>query len=779
MNTLFGRRSKLLGSVARPLKTRQLLEQTRDLIRANAGIQLTQKSVEIFKTHLIHEHTSVDTRILVLVEFSRRAKIEENVAVLVDFLVGDRTLFEELLQSTEPKVKTHTCILIGNLADHSSVRDTVLLCEPCEPIVKLLRDSDFLVRDAALYALIKLCISADGVHVVMQPETLDLLVKLLDSRRQEERVKTCKLFCTLSEQQTSIPVLSSLNLPRRFVALTRESDVHLRRSATRALSIVCRSPPGAQAIAEAEVVPRLDKLLHSSDTLTRASACQIVGQLVMHKNLTDAILKIRAEERLVDLIDDPADDVCRSSAFALSNISQTIEGARAVANARAPERAVVHLRSTNIEQLRSWVCHIMMHLARHLETLPAVLKSRPCPSLLLLLSDRNTQLRQLSLGALSNISRWAEGAAAVVEAQVAAKAGQLLYDPETKIRAEACRVIGNLAIYDATAAAATSIEPYQRLVLFLSDPDDDIRRCAVYALAKISKRPDDAEAVVEAGGLHDCQPHLESPVLDIRKFTCELLGNVAQHEETLAWVISVDPCPQLVRMLSDTNIEIGRAAAAALAKMSMWPDGAAAVGAAKAVNAALPLLQSPDAQMERSIAEMFGNLVRHRQAIVSFATLSVGDLVANANVDDTGRIISENIRLRARDDSPLAPDLPQIFQTLGQLLGSTPHRRFASNLMQDLLVFLAVNPKDKDVGRYFPVFRVLMVGSASESLRGNPAVAVLAPASSGGGLDTSVRPIDILENISAAMDSEEVRADVGLAFCACWVLIQLARYQSR
>ncbi|KAJ7204315.1 armadillo-type protein [Mycena haematopus] len=191
---------------------------------------------------------------------------------------------------------------------------------------------------------------------------------------------------------------------------------------------------------------------------------------------------------------------------------------------------------------------------------------------------------------------------------------------------------GNLGLHAETEAAVISINPYARLVSFLSDPDNDLRRCALYALAKLSIRTEGAQAVVEANALHDALTRLSSPVIEIRKFACELLGHVAQHEETLPWVISLDPCAQLVNMLSDASIEASRSAAAALARMSIWPDGAAAVAAAKAVNGAMPLLKSPDAQMESWIATMLANLMRHQQAVFTYATFSVGEIVADLNI---------------------------------------------------------------------------------------------------------------------------------------------------
>ncbi|KAJ7457565.1 armadillo-type protein [Mycena galericulata] len=775
MSGIFGRGAqKLFSAAAKPLKTRLCLEQARDFSIATAGIQLSEKTMDAFRGYLTHEHTSAETRILVLAELSERAKIEQNAFVLVDFLTVEEALLDELFQSPVVKVKAYTCVLIGNLASHKSTRDTTVLFEPCSRIVRLLRDPDYYVRDAALFALIKISISPDGVQAIIKAQTLEFAANLLSSRMTEERVKTSKLITKIAEQQSNVSAICSLNLPMRFVFLTSDSDAGVCRSATTALSVICRSPEGARAMVESKILPCIEKLLQSPDALTRASVCQVVGRLAMDKETLAAVLEIHPSQRLVDLVNDPDEEVRRSSAFALSKVALTLDGARAVAVAHAPERVVAHLSSPNLE-LRKWTCHIMLHLAKHPTALPAVLASNPCTQLLVLVSGTNFELRQHALAALAEISRWPDGAAAVVQAQVTAKAARLLYDPHPKIRAETSRILGNLALHETTLASVVSIEPYARLVSFLSDPDNDLRRCALYALAKISMRTEGAQAIVEANALHDATTHLSSPVIEIRKFACELLGHVAQHEETLPWVISLDPCAQLVSMLSDANIEVSKSAAAALAKISIWPDGAAAVGAAKAVNGAMPLLESPDTQMQQWIATMLANLVQHQQATFTYATTGVGELVATLNIGSSGRVMAENIRLRTPSDSAQGPQVPEALQEIGHLLGSTPDRKLASNMLEGLALFMLTGLKDKDLGRYLVVFRVLMIGTAYESLRKQGELLGAPP-----GQDpenVNVRPINILEGLANVITSE-AESDVGFGFCACWILIQLVRYKS-
>ncbi|KAJ7761703.1 armadillo-type protein [Mycena metata] len=425
--------SKLFNAAAKPVNTLLCLDETREFITASAGIQLSEKTMDVFRGYLTHEHTSATTRVLVLAELSERAKIEQNAFVLMEFLRVEGALFDELLQSPAAKVKKYACVFIGTLASHKSTRDTTfkLFGELCPQIAKQLRDQDSYVRDAALFALIKISISPDGVEAIMKAQALEPAANFLSSRRAEEREKACILLRNLSTQKSNISIICSLNLPMRLVFLTSDSNTAVCRNATLALWEICGSPEGARAVVEAKALPPVTKLLHSPDPLTRASACQVVGRLAMDKDTVAAVLELHPSQRLVNLINDTNTDVCRTSLFALSKIAQSLDGARAVADAHAPERTIAHLHSSDPEVCKL-TCHIMAYLAKHLTTLPAVLAANPCTQLLVIVSETNFELRQNALAALGQISRWPDGAIAVVEAQVTVKAAELLYDPIPK-----------------------------------------------------------------------------------------------------------------------------------------------------------------------------------------------------------------------------------------------------------------------------------------------------------------------------------------------------------
>jgi hypothetical protein len=71
----------------------------------------------------------------------------------------------------------------------------------------------------------------------------------------------------------------------------------------------------------------------------------------------------------------------------------------------------------------------------------------------------------------------------------------------------------------------------------------------IYALSSIARWPDGAQAVVTAGTLDTVYELIESPNSQVRRLTCELLGNLAHHRSTAGAVMGVYLCARLVSFL--------------------------------------------------------------------------------------------------------------------------------------------------------------------------------------------------------------------------------------
>ncbi|KAJ7624026.1 armadillo-type protein [Mycena polygramma] len=184
-----------------------------------------------------------------------------------------------------------------------------------------------------------------------------------------------------------------------------------------------------------------------------------------------------------------------------------------------------------------------------------------------------------------------EGAPAVVEL-LGSDRGlimELLHSFDVEIRRWACTIIAGVAGFRREAGDIVTMEPCTRLVALLSDTA--VCDEAIHALAKISGTADGAQTVVNADALLHVQDLLKSTNAQVRRWSCQLLGNLARHDSTVAAVLEISPCVQLVS-LSKQDIGVHSCAIYALAMISNRPDGALAVMNASVVGLVQQLLPS-------------------------------------------------------------------------------------------------------------------------------------------------------------------------------------------
>ncbi|KAJ7731499.1 hypothetical protein B0H16DRAFT_1469059 [Mycena metata] len=72
---------------------------------------------------------------------------------------------------------------------------------------------------------------------------------------------------------------------------------------------------------------------------------------------------------------------------------------------------------------------------------------------------------------------------------------------------------------------------------------------AIYALSKIAGWPDGAQAALDAGTLDHVTQFLGSPHANVRKWTCNTVGNLSAQRSTIVAVLAIKPCPKLVDLL--------------------------------------------------------------------------------------------------------------------------------------------------------------------------------------------------------------------------------------
>ncbi|KAJ7205243.1 armadillo-type protein [Mycena pura] len=191
----------------------------------------------------------------------------------------------------------------------------------------------------------------------------------------------------------------------------------------------------------------------------------------------------------------------------------------------------------------------------------------------------------------------------------------LLQSPTSSVKTLACDLLRNLMMQDLLVKASTSLHwtGSKDLTHSHSDGDPKVRRSAMFALSGISQWPEGAEAVVDAKAHEHAMALFKSPDAGIRASTCYMLGNLASHERTWAAALSINPCFQLVPLLSDQDIQVRGYAAFALANLSRWLQGAQSVVDAKALKHTLVLLHSTDAKAQSNACLMLGHLADHKE----------------------------------------------------------------------------------------------------------------------------------------------------------------------
>ncbi|KAJ6532569.1 armadillo-type protein [Mycena capillaripes] len=190
-------------------------------------------------------------------------------------------------------------------------------------------------------------------------------------------------------------------------------------------------------------------------------------------------------------------------------------------------------------------------------------------SYLVSLSHANPRVVEHAINAVANAAQWQDGAKAAIQAKVQDHLLKLLESPNVPVRESASRLVRNLVRHEVTAATLLEINHYELLVSCFNDGNPVVVESAINALASAAQQQDGAEAVVRDKVLDWVLELLEFSNPVARKSTCRLVRNLALHEATVSKNLEVKPCPRLASLL--------QAAISALAKISQWSDGAAAL----------------------------------------------------------------------------------------------------------------------------------------------------------------------------------------------------------
>ncbi|KAJ7491406.1 armadillo-type protein [Mycena galericulata] len=267
-------------------------------------------------------------------------------------------------------------------------------------------------------------------------------------------------------------------------------------------------------------------------------------------------------------------------------------------------------------EVRKWTCWMVGRLAYHESTAPAILRDVSCTSLVSLLRRGD----EAAVYALSRISHWPDGAQAATDAHVLHYIPRLLRSANAEVRRWTCWLVGSLASYE--PAKPEIFESHVLIQLFeligriavgptgrqVPCQNEDILNYiirlilrwnnseAICVLSQIARWPHGAQALLQNGSaLVYVAKWLQSSEPHFRKWSCILVGNLAQHDSTAPAIVKSNPRSDLVCLLPD-NLEVVEKAVYTLSQISEW---SLAVGAlnAKAAEYLLELLDSQNTQI--------------------------------------------------------------------------------------------------------------------------------------------------------------------------------------
>ncbi|KAJ7456245.1 armadillo-type protein [Mycena galericulata] len=400
-------------------------------------------------------------------------------------------------------------------------------------------------------------------------------------------------------------------------------SISIRMEALDLVKCLAAAVHGAVQEVDEDTPQCLTKLFGSPSSIGDKMYCDLVRNLARHGSSVALTIWELLCVRLVPLLWCEQIVVTEEARQALSEISGSPTGAQAVVNANVLEEVGKLLQSSNPE-VRQWSCLLVGTLANHECTASAVLASDLTVGLVACLCD--DRVLEQAVYALERVTWWPGGARAVADAMT-----KLLSSVADQMF---CDLVRSLARHDSFNALAIWELLCVQLVPLLRHEDTDVTEQARLALSEISRWPNGAQAVVNANVLEEVKTLLQSSNLEIRQWSCLLVGALANHEYSALTVSASGLTVWLVPCLHDDyTIE---QALYALEQIARWPYGARAVADANA-DYFMELLKSRDASIQRRSCKLIGIMAGQRSiaSVISESKICVQlvSLVRHRNTD--------------------------------------------------------------------------------------------------------------------------------------------------
>ncbi|KAJ7442406.1 hypothetical protein B0H11DRAFT_2094507, partial [Mycena galericulata] len=161
-------------------------------------------------------------------------------------------------------------------------------------------------------------------------------------------------------------------------------------------------------------------------------------------------------------------------------------------------------------------------------------------------------LTELGTKSVSEVEATTVVASALFQTELAR---ELLDTPLTAVRTSMCQMLTIIATHESTANAVVLLDANvcARLVSLLSDDDNVVVGHALCTLHRLTQWSASAQAVVKAepvGSLHEL---IDAPNPEQRRWTSEILRNLANNESTSHYILNDGNCGLLVSWLGEND----------------------------------------------------------------------------------------------------------------------------------------------------------------------------------------------------------------------------------
>ncbi|KAF7356379.1 hypothetical protein MVEN_00970300 [Mycena venus] len=468
------------------------------------------------------------------------------------------------------------------------------------------------VSSATKHAILEELISrsaskADACTIVDSP-VFNSFVQMLGSTDVGTRISSCRLLASVARHESNISPILELGVCHRLATLLRDDNSQVIECTLDALcQVVHWSFPTDFLLQNDKMSEHVLKLLKSPLPGVREKACTLLGRLSSHRPLW-SLMDFDACEQLVSLLGDENSGVAGEATYAITHIGRWSD---VVVDSPVFNGFVQMLGSTDVGA-RISSCRLLTSVAGYRSNISPILELGVCDRLATLLRDDNAQVIECTLDALCQVAHWAypfPNDWLREDDKILKDVLELLKSPLPGVREKSCTLLGRLFIYR-PLWYVMDFDAWEQVASLLGDENSRVAREATYALTQIGRWSDFEQSYIDMNARSFVLVLFESPTLEVRQWTCQLVGRLAANQSNAEAVLRQKPCGQLVSFLRDPAIRAD--AMVALFAISQRPDGVAALANTNIFEELQGLSQSADVETKVRIHMILDNLAWYK-----------------------------------------------------------------------------------------------------------------------------------------------------------------------